>query len=124
MAFPGGSISGAPKVRTLEIIDQLEPGARGVYCGAIGYLGYNRIADLNVATRTVSYNGRRLRFGAGGAITFLSDPQGEFDEMLLKAEAVLRPIWHYLGRADSPLKYRLTGVRLALQEPATSDLAQ
>ncbi|HET7863027.1 MAG TPA: aminodeoxychorismate synthase component I [Burkholderiaceae bacterium] len=123
-AFPGGSISGAPKVRTLEIIDQLEPGARGVYCGAIGYLGYNRIADLNVAIRTVSYNGRRLRFGAGGAITFLSDPQGEFDEMLLKAEAVLRPIWHYLGRADSPLRYRLTGVRLSLQEPATSELAQ
>ena len=122
--FPGGSISGAPKTRTMQIIDQLEPAARGVYCGAIGYLGYNCLADLNVAIRTVSYDGRTLRFGAGGAITFLSDPQGEFDEMLLKAEAVLRPIWHYLGCSDSPFEYRLVDVWLSLQKSLASELAQ
>ena len=95
--FPGGSVTGAPKLRTLQIIDRLERSPRGVYCGAIGYLGYGRRADLNVAIRTLTYDGATLRFGAGGAITYLSDAQAEFDEMLLKAEALLRPLWNHLG---------------------------
>ncbi|QWP77605.1 aminodeoxychorismate synthase component I [Lysobacter sp. K5869] len=95
--FPGGSISGAPKRRTLGIIDRLERSARGVYCGSIGYLGYGRVADLNIGIRTLAYDGREVSFGAGGAITWLSDAQAEFQEALLKAEAVLRPLWDYLG---------------------------
>jgi para-aminobenzoate synthetase len=97
--FPGGSISGAPKLRTLQIIDQLERSARGVYCGAVGYVGYGRVADLSIAIRTVAYDGSTLRFGAGGAITYLSEPEAELREMLLKADAVLRPIWQYLTSA-------------------------
>ena len=96
-SFPGGSISGAPKRRTLAIIDRLERGARGVYCGSIGYLGYGRVADLNIGIRTLAFDGSELSFGAGGAITWLSDAESEFQEMLLKAEAVLRPLWGYLG---------------------------
>lgn len=95
--FPGGSISGAPKRRTLAIIDRLERSARGVYCGSIGYLGYGRVADLNIGIRTLAYDGEEVSFGAGGAITWLSDPQAEFQEALLKAEAVLRPLWDHLG---------------------------
>jgi len=89
--FPGGSISGAPKIRSMKILQQLEGFSRGVYCGAIGYLGYNRIADLNIAIRTLSYDGEKIEFGAGGAITYLSDTNNEYDEILLKAEAVLAP---------------------------------
>ncbi|RYZ03281.1 MAG: aminodeoxychorismate synthase component I [Myxococcales bacterium] len=98
--FPGGSITGAPKIRTMEILNELERSPRGVYCGSIGYLGYNRVADLNIAIRTVSYDGSAIKFGAGGAITYLSQPDSEFDEVLLKAEAVLRPVWQHVGRAQ------------------------
>ena len=95
--FPGGSISGAPKLRTLQIIDRLERSARGVYCGSIGYLGYDRVADLNIGIRTLSYDGETVAFGAGGAITWLSEAEAEFQEVLLKAETVLRPLWRHLG---------------------------
>jgi len=121
--FPGGSITGAPKIRTMEIIDGLERGPRGVYCGSIGYLGYNRVAELNIAIRTLSYDGRTVRFGAGGAITYLSDPNAELDEVLLKAEAVLRPIWHYINWHYTPLVYHLLGRELRVQEPAVTKQA-
>jgi para-aminobenzoate synthetase len=114
--FPGGSITGAPKIRTMEIIDEIEPGARGVYCGTIGYLGYGRVADLNIAIRTLSYDGRTVRFGAGGAITYLSNAGAEFDEVLLKAEAVLRPIWHYMSSYDRPLQYEVVDGELRVQQ--------
>lgn len=112
VTFPGGSISGAPKIRTMEIIDSLEQSARGVYCGAIGYLGYNRVADLNIGIRTMAYNQKTLRFGAGGAVTYLSDPQAEFDEMLLKAEALIKPLWHHLTGDDGPINCQLDNNRL------------
>lgn len=107
--FPGGSITGAPKLRTMEIIDELENAPRGVYCGSIGYLGYDRISDLNIAIRSLSYDGKTVRFGAGGAITYLSDPVSEFEEILLKAEAVLRPLWHYVSDRSRPLDYHIKG---------------
>ncbi|MBL9043162.1 MAG: aminodeoxychorismate synthase component I [Myxococcales bacterium] len=114
--FPGGSITGAPKIRTMEIIDRLERSPRGIYCGTIGYLGYNRIADLNIAIRTLSYDGTTVRFGAGGAITYLSQPEEEFQEILLKAEAVLRPIWQYVNGAGVPFEYHLRDRTLCLEE--------
>ena len=105
--FPGGSVTGAPKLRTMEIIDKLEQKGRGVYCGTIGYLGYNRIADLNIAIRTLSHDGRRLTYGAGGAITYLSDARQEFEEVLLKSNAVLKPVWHFANGSDDPYNTRL-----------------
>ena len=114
--FPGGSITGAPKIRTMEIIDGLEQSARGIYCGTIGYLGYNRIADMNIAIRTLWYDGSTVKFGAGGAITYLSDPENEFQEMLLKAEALLRPIWQYVNGSGADFEYCLRDRTLYLEE--------
>ncbi|MDQ0394058.1 aminodeoxychorismate synthase component I [Labrys monachus] len=87
--FPGGSITGAPKIRAMEIIAELEQEARGVYCGAIGWIGFDGAADLNIAIRTLTFDGTELSVRAGGGITLLSDPAAEYDETLAKAERLL-----------------------------------
>jgi para-aminobenzoate synthetase component 1 len=90
--FPGGSISGAPKIRAMQIIDELEPHARGVYTGAIGFLGYNARAHLNIAIRTVVYQSGRLTFHAGGGIVADSEADAEYDETFAKARGILNAI--------------------------------
>ncbi|HVW45474.1 MAG TPA: aminodeoxychorismate synthase component I [Solirubrobacterales bacterium] len=99
--FPGGSMTGAPKERTMEIIDELEDEARGVYSGAIGYLGVDGSVDLSIVIRTIVIRPGRTTIGAGGAIVMQSDPEEEFEEVLLKARAPMAAIAKTVsGRGD------------------------
>jgi para-aminobenzoate synthetase component I len=87
--FPGGSITGAPKIRAMEIIAELEGQARGVYCGAIGYLGFNGACDLNIAIRTALFADGNAHVAGGGGITARSQPAAEYDESLTKIKRIM-----------------------------------
>jgi len=86
--FPGGSITGAPKRRAMEIIQELEGGSRGLYCGSIGWFGYNGESSFNIAIRTLIREGSRLRYQVGAGIVADSDPEKEYEETLHKAAGI------------------------------------
>ena len=88
-AFPGGSITGVPKVRAMQIIEEIEPHRRGVYCGAIGYVGYDGNMDTNIAIRTMVHSHGTVRFWAGGGIVADSQCDAEYQETFDKAAALL-----------------------------------
>jgi len=90
--FPGGSITGAPKIRAMEIIDELEPTARNVYTGSIGYVDFSGRADLNIAIRTMVKLGEDVYFQAGGGIVADSEPEAEYEETVDKARALIRAL--------------------------------
>lgn len=87
--FPGGSITGAPKIRAMEIIDELEPTQRNVYTGSLGYLGFDGTMDLNIVIRTVVIKDNKAYLQAGGGIVWDSDPELEYQESLIKAKALM-----------------------------------
>lgn len=102
--FPGGTITGAPKIRAMEIIGRLEGRARGPYTGSIGYVGYDGNCDLNIVIRTLWMRGRRAYLQAGAGIVADSDPQKEYEETLHKAAAFLDVLG--LGASDRPKRRR------------------
>ncbi len=99
--FPGGSITGAPKIRAMQIIDALEGAPRGVYCGSIGYIGFDGAMDTNIAIRTASVSDGRLEFRAGGGLVADSDCGTEWVEIGLKARAMLDLVAAF-GAAPGP----------------------
>ncbi len=104
-SFPGGSITGAPKIRSMEIIEELEPTRRNIYTGAIGYISFNRRMDLNIAIRTIIIRDNMAYFQVGGGIVADSNPQLEYEETLHKGKALAQSLL---------ITERLTKVRIGI----------
>ena len=93
--FPGGSITGAPKIRSMEIIEELEPTKRNDYTGSIGYIGFDGNMDLNIAIRTIVKENEDVYFQVGGGMTWGSNPSDEYQETLDKAASIMKALRGY-----------------------------
>jgi para-aminobenzoate synthetase len=109
--FPGGSMTGAPKTRTMEFIDELERRPRGVYSGALGWIGHGGQCDLSIVIRAIVAVNGRLTIGCGGGVVAQSTPEGEFEEMLLKAHAPIRAIVTAATGGFDAERYIIEGAR-------------
>lgn len=98
--FPGGSITGAPKIRAMEIIDELEPVKRSIYTGAIGYISFNGNMDSSIVIRTFIIKGKKVFFSVGGGIVADSDPQSEYNETIDKARGLMQSLGIGLAKID------------------------
>ncbi len=90
--FPGGSITGCPKIRSMQIIEELEPDKRHIYTGSLGYFGFNNTMDLNILIRTILKKDDMIYFQTGGGIVADSDPESEYEETLIKAQGIFKAI--------------------------------
>ena len=106
--FPGGSMTGAPKIRTMQILDRLEAGPRGFYSGALGWFALSGAADLSIVIRTLTITEHRVSFGVGGAIVMLSDADEEYEETVVKSRAMVTATLSALGQ---PREHRPAQVR-------------
>ena len=106
--FPGGSVTGAPKIRAMQIIDELEPTARGVYCGSVGMIGLDGSLSFNIAIRTMVQVGDVVHLYAGGAIVADSVPEEEYNEILAKASGMLRALGCDSVAASAPFPCEVT----------------
>ena len=109
--FPGGSVTGAPKIRAMQIIEELEPVRRGPYCGAIGYLSLDGNVQFNVAIRTMIAKGDTVHFSVGGGIVADSDPAAEYDETIVKATAMMETLRGCSDRGRTTKARRNEGAR-------------
>ena len=114
--FPGGSVTGAPKLRAMQIIEQLEPDRRGVYCGAIGYIGFDGNMDSNIAIRTLVHRNGKIYCWAGGGIVADSGMAAEYQETLDKASAMLDLLQRYGGAMSGA-----SSKQAILQRPVATD---
>jgi len=92
VTFPAGTLTGAPKIRAMEIIEELEPVRRGTYGGAVGYFGFSGNMDMCITIRTVLFHGRKAYIQAGAGIVADSDPESEYDETVNKAKGMFKAI--------------------------------
>ncbi|MGH1457009.1 MAG: aminodeoxychorismate synthase component I [Alphaproteobacteria bacterium] len=100
-SFPGGSITGAPKIRAMEIIEEIEPTRRGAYCGSIGYIGFDDSMDTNILIRTLTYEDGKVSLQVGGGIVSESNPEAEYQETLDKADAILASFEYTRGTGNN-----------------------
>ena len=100
-AFPGGSITGAPKIRAMEIIEELEPCKRNIYTGSIGYIDFNGNADLNIAIRTIVIKNKKAYYSVGGGIVWDSEPEAEYEETMHKGKMMMKVLEEVHSRMDN-----------------------